>query len=235
MDGAEHKRAAAEYAAGLVQSGMRLGLGSGSTVRFFFELLAERLRAGELRDVVGVPTSRETERLARALGIPLSTLAACPELDLAVDGADEVDPALRLIKGLGGAALREKIVASAARRFVVVVDESKLVERLGTRAPLPLEVEPFGEAVQHRFLEALGGVPVLRRGGDGAPFVTDGGHHVIDCRFPDGIPDPERLERTLALRPGILESGLFLGVASRVVVAGAAGVRTLERDAEEAA
>jgi ribose 5-phosphate isomerase A len=146
-----------------------------------------------------------------------------------------VDPELRLIKGLGGALLREKIVAAASARLVIVADESKVVDKLGTRAPLPVEVDPFGEPVQPEFLRALGCEPVQRKGAGGAPFVTDGGNHVLDCRFPAGIADPERLERALALRPGVVESGLFLGMADAAVIAGAGGVRVMTRGGEVAA
>jgi ribose 5-phosphate isomerase A len=231
-DAAERlKRAAAERAAEWIRDGITLGLGTGSTVRHLLDVIAERRGAGEWRSVVGVPTSVDTATRAGQLGIPLGTLAERPRVDLTIDGADEVDPRLRLIKGLGGALLREKVVAAASAVLVIVADESKVVERLGTRAPVPVEVDPFGEAIQPDFLRALGAEPVLRRGPDGGPVVTDGGNHVIDCRFADGIEDPEGLERTLALRPGILESGLFLGMASAAVIAGAGGVRVMEADA----
>lgn len=225
----ELKQAAAIRAAEAVEDGMILGLGTGSTVRFLLEHLAEERAAGRLRRVVGVPTSRDTQDRARRLGIPLATLDEHPVLDLAIDGADEVDPSLDLIKGLGGALLREKIVAAASRRLVIVVDESKLVPRLGTRAPLPVEVDPFGAAVQYAFLRALGAEPVLRTAAGGEPVVTDGGHRIVDCRFPDGIADPPALDRALHDRPGILETGLFLGMADTVVVAAADGVRVLQR------
>jgi ribose 5-phosphate isomerase A len=222
------KRAAAEKAAEWIRDGMTLGLGTGSTVRHLLDVIAERRAAGEWRSVVGVPTSLDTERRAGALGIPLATLAERPRVDLTIDGADEVDPALRLIKGLGGALLREKIVAAASATLVIVADASKLVDRLGTRAPLPVEVDPFGEAIQPPFLRSLGCEPALRRTADGAPLVTDGGNHVFDCRFPDGIADPEALETALARRPGIMESGLFLGLATAAVIAGPQGVQVRE-------
>lgn len=224
------KRAAAERAAGWIRDGMTLGLGTGSTVRHLLDVIAERRRGGEWGGVVGVPTSTDTESRARRLGIPLATLHDRPRVDVTIDGADEVDPRLRLIKGLGGALLREKIVAAASEVLVIVADESKVVDRLGTRAPLPVEVDPFGAPIQPPFFLALGAEPVLRRGDDGAPVVTDGGNHVFDCRFLDGIEDPEALERTLALRPGVVESGLFLGMASAAVIAGAGGVRVLEAE-----
>jgi len=222
------KRAAAEKAAEWIRDGMTLGLGTGSTVRHLLDVIAERRAAGGWRGVVGVPTSVDTERRAAGLGIPLATLAERPRVDLTIDGADEVDPELRLIKGLGGALLREKIVAAASAALVIVADESKLVGRLGTRAPLPVEVDPFGLPIQPAFLRALGCEPVLRRTAEGDPVVTDGGNHVLDCRFPAGIADPEALETALARRPGIVESGLFLGLATAAVIAGARGVQVLE-------
>jgi ribose 5-phosphate isomerase A len=223
------KRRAAERAAEWIRDGITLGLGTGSTVRHLLDVIAERRAGGEWGGVVGVATSVDTERRARALGIPLATLAERPRIDLTIDGADEVDPQLRLIKGLGGALLREKIVAAASAELVIVADESKVVVRLGTKAPLPVEVDPFGEPVQPAFLRALGCEPVQRRGAEGAPFVTDGGNHVLDCRFAGGIDDPEGVERRLALRPGIVESGLFLGMATAAVIAGVDGVRVMRR------
>ncbi len=221
------KEAVGRRAAALVEPGMRLGLGTGSTVEHFLLALAARLRRGELEGLVGVATSRRTEERARALGLPLAELPAVGELDLAVDGADEVDPNLNLIKGGGGALLREKMVAQAARRFVVIVDEGKLVTRLGTRGPLPVEVIPFAWEVHLPFLRALGARPVLRRVGDGTPFVTDNGHFVLDCTFPGGVPDPDGLEERLARRAGIVESGLFVGLAREVWVGSVHGVRCL--------
>jgi ribose 5-phosphate isomerase A len=220
------KRTAAERAASWIADGMTLGLGTGSTVRHLLDVIAERRAGGEWAGIVGVPTSDDTARRALALGIPLASLDERPEVDLTIDGADEVDPALRLIKGLGGALLREKIVATASHRLVIVVDESKVVDRLGTRAPLPVEVEPFGATTQVPFLRGLGCDPLLRRSG-GEPVVTDGGHLLYDCRFPDGIRDPDELEERLSRRVGVLESGLFVGMVSAVVVAAASGVRVL--------
>ena len=227
------KRAAAKRSAEWIRSGMRLGLGTGSTIRFLLEELGQRLRAGSLQDVVGVPTSEATRARAAELGIPLTTLERCPRLDLTIDGADEVDPGLELVKGLGGALLREKIVAAASDAMVVVVDEGKVVERLGTRAPLPVEVDPFGAAVHEPFFRSLGARPELRRGRDGEPYVTDGGNLIYDCHFPDGIGGPAEMEGRLNRRPGVLENGLFVGIASHVVVASAAGVRVLSRGGAE--
>ena len=223
------KRAAAARALDFVESGMAVGLGSGSTVRPLLGFLAERLRDGALKNVIAVPTSEDTTRRCRDLGIPLVTLGDRPELALAIDGADEVSPRLDLIKGLGGALLREKLVALAAKRFVVVVDESKLVRELGTRAPLPVEVIPFGWSTLVPFFEQLGAAPILRRAPDGSPFVTDNGNFLVDCRFAHGIPDPAMIARALAKRTGVVEDGLFLRIARTVVVAGAGGVRLLTR------
>jgi ribose 5-phosphate isomerase A len=224
------KRKAAERAAEWIRDGMTVGLGTGSTVRHLLDVIAERRAGGEWTTIVGVPTSIDTERRATALGIPLATLAERPRIDVTIDGADEVDPELRLIKGLGGALLREKIVAAASAALVIVADESKVVARLGTKAPLPVEVDPFGEAIQPDFLRGLGCEPALRRAPGGEAYVTDGGNHILDCRFAGGITDAEGVERALALRPGVVECGLFLGMATAAVVAGADGVRVLRRE-----
>ncbi len=204
---------------------MALGLGTGSTAAFVVEAVGRRLREGTLREVVGVPTSERTAELARRASIPLTTLHEQPALDLALDGADEVAPDLSLIKGRGGALLREKIVEAAARRFVVVVDESKLVDQLG-KGPLPVEVIPFGWRTVVPHLESLGATVDLRRGADGQPFITDEGNYILDCRFP-GIPDPADLDRRIRSRAGIVETGLFVGLASEVIVAGADGIRVI--------
>jgi ribose 5-phosphate isomerase A len=221
------KRLAAERAVEFVESGMVLGLGTGSTARHVLETLAERLREGTLRDLVGVPTSRATERLALELGIPLATLDEEPRVDLTLDGADEVDPDLRVIKGLGGALLWEKIVASASERVVIVVAEDKLVDGLGEAAPLPVEVVPFGWTTHLGFLDLLGARATLRRNAAGTPFVTDGGHYLLDCTFEGGLLEPERVERDLRQRVGIVETGLFLDLVDTVVVGAGAGVRVL--------
>ena len=225
-DAEELKRAAAARAVALVEDGMRLGLGTGSTAKHFVDLLAERVRGG-LR-VVGVPTSEATRAQAESLGVPLATLDEQPELDLVIDGADEFDPSLRLIKGGGGALLREKIVAAASARMIVITDASKRVERLG-RFPLPVEVNVFGaEATRRaiaRALEACGcaGAITLRKKADGHAFVTDGGHVIFDCAL-GAIPDPEALADALVRIPGVVEHGLFLNMADAVIVAGANGV-----------
>lgn len=223
----EFKRAAAVRAAEWIEDGMVVGLGTGSTVRFLLEHIAERRAEGAWQSIVGVATSSATTQQAERLGIPLASLEEQPRVDLTIDGADEVDPELRLIKGLGAALLREKIVASNSARFVVIVDETKLVERLGTRSPLPVEVDRFGHSTHLEFFARLGAEASLRRTAEGAPLVSDGGHYIYDCRFADGIADAEALDLALARRPGILESGLFLGMANAVVVAAPEGVRVL--------
>ena len=223
------KRAVGVEAAGLVDSGMRLGLGTGSTVAHLLVSLAERLNEGALSDVVGVPTSLRTAREARDLGIPLTSLAETPLLDLTIDGADEVDPESNLIKGLGGALLREKMVAQASQRLAIMVDEGKMVPALGTRSPVPVEVVQFGWEVHGPFVESFGADPVLRVGRDGGPMVTDNGNYIIDCHFPHGIDDAEGFERAVQARAGVVESGLFLGMATQVLVGSPDGVRTLSK------
>lgn len=226
----ELKAAAAEAAVEReVRSGMRLGLGTGSTAAFVLDALAARLGDGRLDAIVGVPTSEATAARCRGLGIPLATLAEQPELDLVVDGADEIDPRVDLIKGLGGAHLREKVVARAGRRMVVVADESKLVPALGARAPLPVEVVEFALPVAERLLARLGWRPELRAAG-GAAFVTDEGNRILDCRRDDWS-DPAALARDVADVPGVVAHGFFLGIAAAAVVATPDGVRTIERPA----
>jgi ribose 5-phosphate isomerase A len=220
------KQQAAHEALKYVRSGLVLGLGSGSTAGCFLEMLGEQLRCGALRDIRGVPTSESVAARAHDLGIPLTSLAEHPRLDLAVDGADEVDPDLNLIKGLGRALLREKIVEIHAERFLVVVDESKRVERLG-RGPLPVEIAPFGAETTVRWLGTLGCRAELWLEADGVPIVTDNDHYLARCWFSGGIADAHALARTLAERPGVIEHGLFLDMASAVIVAGLAGVQTL--------
>jgi len=223
------KRRAAERAVDLVQDGMTLGLGTGSTARHVLQVLAERRARGELRHIVGVATSSVTERDALELGIAVRTLDDVGELDLGIDGADEVDGQLNLIKGLGGALLWEKIVAAACRQCVVVVDESKLVQRLGSKGPLPVEVVPFGWTTQVRAFSELGAIARQRTKSDGSAFWTDGGHNIIDCTFPHGIADAYELNRQIKSRPGVVDTGLFLDLVSSVVVAGDNGVRVLQQ------
>ncbi len=221
------KRAVGDAAAWLVEDGMRLGLGTGSTTAFAIEAIGRRVRDEALR-IVGVPTSFAAERRARAHGIPLVTLDDLDALDLALDGADEVDARLDLIKGGGGAHTREKVVAAAAERFVVLVDASKLVDRLGTTRAVPVEVLPLACAPVCRAIEAIGGDPALRMAvrKDG-PVVTDQGFWIVDATFPP-IHDPAALAVRLQAIPGILDHGLFVGMTSEVLVAEADGrVRTL--------
>ena len=225
------KREAARRALDFVRPGMRLGLGSGSTAAYFVELLAERVRAG--LDVVGVPTSEATAAQAKRLGVPLTTLDEAPELDLTVDGADEIDHELTLIKGGGGALLREKIVATASRDMIVVADESKQVDRLG-RFPLPIEVVDFGLAATTRAVAAAvrgagcDGPIRLRHRPDGLVFVTDQGHLILDAGLGQ-IPDARSLALRLAEVPGVVEHGLFIGLARRAILAGREGIRVIER------
>ena len=222
MSADEAKRAAAEAAvAAEVGSGMMLGLGTGTTASHVVVTLGRLLRDGALHDIVGVPTSEATAQLAREQGIPLTTLAEQPRLSVCLDGADEIGPGLGLVKGLGGALLREKIVASAADRFVVVADASKRVARLGQHAPVPVEVIPFGEAVCARALRALGADPVPREG-----FVTDEGNRILDCGFGP-LDDPGRLAEAIRSIPGVVEHGLFLGMAEMAYVGGPDGVEVL--------
>ena len=229
----QQKRAAAARALEFVEPGMRLGLGTGSTARHFVELLAERVREG-LR-IVAVPTSEETQRDAQRLGVPLTSLDETPALDLTVDGADEIAPDLALVKGGGGALLREKIVASASASMVVIADESKWVRVLG-RFPLPIEVVPFGLAATRAAIEAAAaaagspGRAELRKRKDAAPFVTDGGHWILDAHL-DRIADPQALADRLARIPGVVEHGLFIGLAQAAVLADADGVRIVSKHA----
>ena len=223
MDREALKRAAAVRAVEEIRDGMVVGLGSGSTAEIAVELLAAR----GLR-IVGVPTSERTARLAGALGIVLATLDDQPDVDLVIDGADQVERGtLNLVKGLGGALLREKLVASAARRMIVMVDDSKLVDRLGGHTPLPVEIVAYGWRSTLRRLERAGLCPTLRRNGE-HPFVTDGGNHIADCAITP-IDDAGRLERELSELIGVIETGLFVGFASRIVVAGPRGVEMIER------
>ena len=223
------KKLAAARALELVRPGMRLGLGTGSTAKHFVDLLGARVAAG--LDVICVATSEATQAQALALAIPMSTLDETPELDLTVDGADEIDPQLRLIKGGGAAHLREKIVAAASVRMIVIADDSKLVERLG-RFPLPIEVVPFGlEATRRAVAAAIAGCGsagelVLRKRPDGARLVTDNGNYILDAHL-GAIAQPEALALALGQVPGVVEHGLFIGLASGAILAGADGLRLL--------
>jgi ribose 5-phosphate isomerase A len=228
MDAKSLKSEAARAALAYVEDGMKLGIGTGSTAEEFVRLLAERVREG--LSIVGVPTSERTAALCRELGVPLATLDEEPALNLTIDGADEIDPALSLIKGGGGALLREKIVAAASARMIVIADRSKLVDTLG-RFPLPIEVNRFGlKATELAIRNAAAGlglnaVPTLRMT-DGEPFVTDGGHLIFDASF-GRIPDTRALADALHAIPGVVEHGLFLGLADIAIVASDAGVETV--------
>ena len=206
-------RAAAEF----VRDGMVVGLGTGSTVQFTLERLAERIRAEGLA-VRGVPTSLDTERKARALGIPLVSLEQIEEIDLTIDGADEIDARFDMIKGGGGALLREKVVAVLSRREVIVVDRAKLVERLGVRFALPVEVVPFARAAVARRIAALGANWTIRMRDGKEPDLTDNGNVILDCRFAGGVANAAVLERQLDEIPGVVESGLFVGLAHVLVI-----------------
>jgi ribose 5-phosphate isomerase A len=212
----------------LVEPGMVIGLGGGTTALLALHRVAKLLQTDELRDLLAVPCSLQVEEEARRLGIPLTTLDEQPQVDLTIDGADEVDPNLDLIKGGGGALLREKIVAQASRREVIVVDESKLSPALGTHWPVPVEVVPFGWRSQMLYLESLGARVTLRRGGDGTSFTTDQGNLILDCDFGP-ISQPGELAASLTGRAGLVEHGLFLGLATEVIVGTSQGLRHLKR------
>lgn len=223
------KRQAAVYAVDtFVRSGMVLGLGSGTTALEAVRYIGERLQSGKLNAIVGVPCSIWIEEYAIGAGVPLTTLEQNPQVDLTIDGADEVDPNLDLIKGGGASLLREKIVAQATRHEVIIVDESKLSEGLGTRFPLPVEVVTFGWTTQDAFLRSLGAQTSLRLTSEGQPHITNQGNYIIDCDF-GRIPDPYALDESLQRRAGIVENGLFLGIARDVIVAGGEGIRHLKR------
>jgi ribose 5-phosphate isomerase A len=232
-EAARLKQLAGEQAAALVESGMVVGLGTGSTAIFATRRIGELLRTGDLKDIIAVATSRATDAAARDLGIPMLTDDIPRAVDITIDGADEVDPSLDLIKGGGGALLREKIVAQASRRQVIVVDESKLSPRIGTHWALPVEVMDFGWHSQARFLEGIGAVVVPRQK-DGALFRTDQGNMILDCRFGP-IADAPALAAVLGARAGIIEHGLFIGITNDLIIAGATGVRHVRRDDPDAA
>jgi ribose 5-phosphate isomerase A len=231
MNADAQKRAAAARAVEFVRPGMRLGLGTGSTAKHFVELVGERVRSG--LDVIAVPTSQATRADAERCGIKLTTLDETPELDLTVDGADEIAPDLSLIKGGGGALLREKIVAAASARMIVIADRSKWVAALG-RFPLPIEVVPFGLGATLRAIEKaiaavhLAGPLTLRKGKDGHSFVTDGGHWIVDAAL-GRIDDPAALAHALSGIPGVMEHGLFIGLAQTAILAGPDGITVVER------
>lgn len=211
------KEAAGRAAAEFVLDGMTVGLGTGSTVYFTLQRLGERVRVDKL-DIVGVPTSVDTEIKARAFGIPLATLSEVESIDLTIDGADEIDARFDMIKGGGGALLREKVVAALTKREVIVVDRSKVVERLGLRFLLPVEVVPFARATVARKIAQLGATWTLRMREAREVYLTDNGNEILDCKFPGGIADAPALERALDEIPGVVESGLFIGLAHALVL-----------------
>src|SRR5258708_1357759 len=217
------KQVAARAAAELVESGNIVGLGSGSTATCAIRFLGDRVRNG--LKIVGIPTSQNTKHLAEQLGIPLATLDQHPQIDIDIDGADEIDPHLNLIKGGGGALLREKIIASASRRFIVVGDSSKQVTHLG-KFPLPVEVIPFAESLISKRIAALGAAVSLR--GVGKPYVTDEGHHILDCTFGE-IADPAALSEKLRAIPGVVEHGMFIGMAEMALIGKDGGVIQLRK------
>ena len=225
----ELKQQAAAFAVDFVESGMVVGLGTGSTTHFALLRLAELIRSGRLRGIVGIPSSLRTESAAREFGIPLTDFEAHPLIDITIDGADEVDPELNLIKGGGGALLREKVLAQATRRNVIIVDESKLAPRLGTKWALPIEVVPFARPSEERFLASMGAAVTLRSK-DGRPVTTDQGNLLLDAAFGP-MENPAAIAEQLNGRAGIVEHGLFLGLTRDVIVAGREGIRHLTRRA----
>lgn len=219
------KRLAGEAAARLVEDGMVIGLGTGSTASQFVQALGKRLQEG-LRIVGGVPTSQATKDLAASLQIPITDLDAHPELDMYVDGADEIDPQLNLLKGAGGALLREKIVASAARRFIVIADISKQVSQLGQNFPVPVETAPFAVTPVKRKLEALGATVKVRRLEE-STFITENHNIILDCRFANGISNPAELDAQIHKIVGVVETGIFLRMATQAIIGGPEGIKTL--------
>lgn len=225
----EYKRMAAEAAVEAVKPGMVVGLGTGSTANYAITRIAKLLKSGELTDIVGIPSSVPTNDLASSLGIPLATFADHASIDITIDGADEVDKDLNLIKGGGGALLQEKILAQVSRAVIIIVDEGKLSDKLGTRFPLPVEVVPFGLHTEKRFLESLGAKVSLRENVIAKPFRTDHRNLILDAEFGP-IDDPCALAAKLESRAGIVEHGLFLGVATEVVVAGKNGITRFRKN-----
>lgn len=225
----ELKRKAAVRAVDFIESGMVIGLGTGSTADYAIKEIGDKIQSGKLRNVVGIPSSERTAILARELNIPLTDLDAHPTIDLTVDGADEVDPDLNVIKGGGGALLREKIVAQASRRIIIIVDESKLSPQLGTKWALPIEVVPFARRTEQIYLESIGGSVTLRVDENKSPFLTNQQNLILDTHFGQ-ISDPGGLVSRLNIRAGIVEHGLFLGLVTDVIVAAQEDIRHLRRN-----
>lgn len=222
------KKLAAGSAVDEVRSGMVVGLGSGSTAAYMIQEIGERLQDGRLQDIIALPTSEKSAQQAQGLGIPLATLDDQPAIDLTIDGADEIDPQLDLIKGLGGSLLREKIIASVSRRMIIISDYRKVVDRLGARSPLPVEVIPFARQPVTVFLRSLGAEPIIRKQG-GQLFITDEGNIILDCTFKE-IADPRKLGQTIIAQPGIVEHGFFFDLATEAIVATETGIVRYYRD-----
>ena len=223
-----YKDQAAEKAVEFIQDGMIIGLGSGSTARFALQRIGDLISASKLKKIIGIASSRQTSRIARRLGIPLGEINDFPEIDLTIDGADEVDPQLNLIKGGGGALLREKIIIQTSKRVIIIVDESKISTRLGKKWPVPVEVLPFSWKCEERFLSSLGGKVVLRRTNDNKPYKTDQHNFILDVKFSP-IRQAEELVKKLNERAGIIGHGIFLESATDVIVAGKKGISHLKR------
>jgi ribose 5-phosphate isomerase A len=219
------KERAAEAAVKYVKNGMVVGLGSGSTASIAIKMIGERVRGG--MDIVGIPTSRDSEILGKSVGIKIGELKDHPQVDITIDGADEVDPKLNLVKGLGGALVREKIVAVATKMEIIVIDDTKLVDYICQKSPLPVEIVKFAHESTVRRLQGFGCTPKLRMW-DGGLYVTDNGNYIADCKF-DRIDDPAKMESDLNLVPGVVDNGLFVGLAHKVIVATERSVRTLEK------
>ena len=216
------KKQAALKAVEFVRSGMVVGLGTGSTAVHATRAIGEMLTDGRLQNILAIPTSEATARQAQEVGIPLTSLNQHPKVDITIDGADEIDPHLNLIKGLGGALLREKIVATASQRLIIVADDSKQVSQLGSRAPVPVEVIPFAQEPVRHFLQSLGANAILRQQ-KGTPFITDENNIILDCHFPP-IADPLKLAQTIRQQPGVVEHGLFLNMATDAIIASPQGI-----------
>lgn len=222
------KQRAANEALRYVREGMVVGLGSGSTSECFVRALGEALRTSKIRKIRGVATSVGVENLARELGIPMTTLTECGVVDVSVDGADEIDPRLNLIKGLGGALVREKVIEQNSRRFICIADASKLVGKLGTKGPLPVEVLPFCHDTHISFFHSLGGTPRLRVDDDGDPFISDNGNYIYHLTFNGGIESPVDVDRKLHARAGVVDTGLFISMAEMAIIADEQGVKILK-------
>ncbi|OGB60661.1 MAG: ribose 5-phosphate isomerase A, partial [Caldithrix sp. RBG_13_44_9] len=223
-----YKSQAAEKAVEFLEDGMIIGLGSGTTAQFALRRIGELVASGKLGKIIGIPSSRQTDRIARRLAIPLGEINDFPEIDLTIDGADEVDPQLNLIKGGGGALLREKIIIQASKRVIIIVDESKISTRLGKKWPVPVEVLPFSWKCEERFLASLAGKVMLRKTNSGKPYKTDQNNFILDVKFSQ-IKQPEELVKKLNERAGIIGHGIFLESATDVIVAGKKGISHLKR------